>query len=90
MTVTLDQEIAFWKAKMESTPHDKLAMLCFGMATGLKFAKADYAASQTGDPDMPNLSLCSFEYLAAELRRRGATITPAPHGGDFANTLPSD
>ena len=34
------------------------------------------------DPDMPDLSLCSFQYLADELRRRGATVTPASHGGD--------
>lgn len=37
------------------------------------------------DPDMPDLRLCSFNYLAEEMRRRGATVTPAPHGGDFAN-----
>lgn len=36
-----------------------------------------------GDPDMPNLDLCSFEYLADALRKRGATVTPAPHGGDY-------
>jgi len=35
------------------------------------------------DPDMPDLRLCSFNYLADELRRRGATVTSAPHGGDF-------
>lgn len=28
------------------------------------------------------LSVLSFETLAAELRRRGATVTPAPHAGD--------
>jgi hypothetical protein len=38
-----------------------------------------------GDPDMPDLSLCSFEYLAAELRKRGATVTAVPHGGDFSD-----
>ena len=42
----------------------------------------------TGDPDMPNLELCSFTYLADALRRRGATVTPAPHGGDFAAAAP--
>ena len=29
------------------------------------------------------LSLLPFEALARELRRRGATVTPVPHGGDF-------
>ena len=42
----------------------------------------------TGDPDMPNLELCSFIYLADELHRRGATVTPAPDGGDFAAAAP--
>jgi hypothetical protein len=42
---------------------------------------------KTGDPDMPDLSLCSFEYLAAEMRKRGATVTPAPHGGDFESPM---
>lgn len=29
------------------------------------------------------LSHLSFAVLEAELKRRGATVTPAPHGGDF-------
>lgn len=29
------------------------------------------------------LSLIPFEVLAYELRRRGATVIPAPHGGNF-------
>lgn len=32
------------------------------------------------------LWLLPFEALARELRRRGATVTPVPHGGDFDNT----
>lgn len=44
------------------------------------------------DPDMPDLSLCSFNYLADELRMRGATVTPAGHGGDFddSSQIPGD
>lgn len=31
------------------------------------------------------LSVLPFDMLAEELRRRGATVTPAPHGGDFCS-----
>lgn len=57
----------------------------------LKEARAALTAALEGsvavpaDPDMPDLRLCSFNYLADEMRRRGATVTPAPHGGDFCN-----
>lgn len=44
---------------------------------------AETLREEAGDPDMTDLSLCSFEYLATELRKRGATVTPAPHGGDY-------
>lgn len=32
----------------------------------------------------PDISQASFTHLAAELVRRGATVMPAPHGGDYA------
>lgn len=32
------------------------------------------------------LSHLSFAVLAEELKRRGATVTPAPHGGDFESS----
>ena len=31
------------------------------------------------------LALLPFDMLAAEMTRRGATVTPAPHGGDFCS-----
>lgn len=37
-----------------------------------------------GEPVNPDVSLATFDHLAEELRRRGATVTPAPHAGDFA------
>jgi len=33
-------------------------------------------------PERNVLALLPFEPLAAELRRRGATVTPVPHGGN--------
>jgi hypothetical protein len=31
------------------------------------------------------LALLPLDMLAAEMTRRGATVTPAPHGGDFCS-----
>jgi hypothetical protein len=55
----------------------------------LSSAPSQQSEGRAGDPDMPDLSLCSFQYLANEMKRRGATVTPAPHGGDFASDQPA-
>lgn len=47
--MTLDEEIRWWKDKMDSARHPELAMVCFGIATGLKMAKADYGAKDNAD-----------------------------------------
>jgi hypothetical protein len=36
------------------------------------------------EPHTSALGLLPYHMLVAELQRRGATVTPAPHGGDFA------
>jgi hypothetical protein len=41
---TIDHLIAFWTDKMNATQNKELALLCFGVATGLKWAKEDYGA----------------------------------------------
>jgi hypothetical protein len=38
------------------------------------------------EPWTSALTLLPFDMLAAELRRRGATVTPVPHGGDFSKS----
>lgn len=43
-TVKLDEEIRWWKEQCDKARAKELAMVCFGVATGLKLAKADYGA----------------------------------------------
>lgn len=38
-----------------------------------------------GDESVEVLAHIPYETLAEELRRRGATVTAVPHGGDFKN-----
>ena len=57
--------------------------MCAALARSITM-KVMNEVRKSNDPDMPDLSLCSFNYLAEALRKRGATVTPAPHGGDFA------
>ena len=45
---TLQQEIDWWTQAMEDARKNELAMVCFGVATGLKMAKADYGAKDMG------------------------------------------
>lgn len=40
--MTLAEDIAFWTKQMNATKHDKLAMTCFGIVTGLKMAQKEY------------------------------------------------
>lgn len=40
-------------------------------------------------PERNVLALLPFEHLATELRRRGAIVEPAPHGGDHCDTSPA-
>jgi hypothetical protein len=40
----LDAEIAWWKAAAERQRHVEVQMVCWGIATGLMMAKADYGA----------------------------------------------
>jgi hypothetical protein len=60
----------------EHQPKVEEAMTC---AT----TQEDWARAQGKDP-VNVLDFVGFDTLASALRRRGATVTPAPHGGDFA------
>lgn len=46
-------------------------------------AVVDTVLGLLGNHETPEISTATFDHLAAELRRRGATVTPAPHSGDF-------
>ena len=83
-----------WPKDMFISPRDARTIACGLLPDGVDVDKLTPKARQeiraaidaildaTHDPDMPNLQLCSFQYLADELRRRGATVMPAPHGGN--------
>lgn len=45
--MTIDDEIAWWTKQMNTAKKQELAMVCFGVATGLKLAKADYLKQPT-------------------------------------------
>ena len=51
----LDEEIKWWTKKAFKASHDA-ALVAFGVATGLKMAKADYGAKDTMNPS-------TFDYL---------------------------
>lgn len=50
--MTLDDEIAWWRKRADrKSTTDEAALIAFGIATGLKLAKADYGA-KTQDQGM--------------------------------------
>lgn len=61
--MTLDEEIEWWRERADRAKSKELAMTCFGIATGLKLAKADYEAKQLG----PQLRKRYDELIAKDL-----------------------
>ena len=47
--MSLDDEIEWWKRQAFKADTDA-ALIAFGVATGLKMAKADYGATSNGTP----------------------------------------